>query len=110
MRVFLAILLRCALAFGLALAPVANALDMAAMGSGKEDMPSCHIPVQQQQTPDGQSGHAASQCHCVMVIGLPANAAVATHPGNQSDHPQTAQRLGLGLTAVPEIPPPQALS
>ncbi|MDP2433573.1 MAG: hypothetical protein Q8O33_16335 [Pseudomonadota bacterium] len=108
MRVFLAILLRCALAFGLALAPVANALDMAAMESGKEDMPSCHTPDQPQQTPD--SGHAASQCHCAMAICLPASAPAATHSGHQSDHPQTVQRLALGLTSTPEIPPPQPLS
>ena len=110
MRVFLAILLRCALALGLAFVPVANALSMAAMAASHEELPSCHASVHPPQDTNGKNGHAAGQCHCAMAICLPATVCAVTHPGHPSDHPQTARRLALGQISIPEIPPPQPLS
>jgi hypothetical protein len=105
MRDFLALFLRCALAFGLAFVPVANAVNMAAMDAGREDRPPCHAPVQKHQ--DGKCSHAASQCHCAMSACLPAELTSATPTPPPSDHPQTARRLALGLTSLPETPPPR---
>jgi hypothetical protein len=105
MRDFLAILLRFALVLGLAFVPVANARNMAAMAADQEDRPPCHAPVQQH--PDGKCCNAASQCHCAMAACLPAGLASATPTPPPSDHPQTARRLALGLTSIPETPPPR---
>jgi hypothetical protein len=105
MRDFLAMLLRCVLVLGLACVPVANAMHMAAMAADQEDHPPCHAPVQ--QNPDGKCCHGASQCHCAMSVCLPANIAAAAPTPSASEHPQTARRLALGLSAVPETPPPR---
>lgn len=110
MRVFLDLLLRCVLAFGLVFVPVSNAMSMAAMAASHEDPPSCHASVQAQQNTDDKNAPAASQCHCAMAICLPTDAAAVTHPGPPSDHPQTVRRLDLGQVSIPEIPPPQPLS
>ncbi len=109
MRVFLIILLRCVLALGLGFTPVANALSMATMAASQEDHPPCHAPVQQH--PDGKCCHAAGhQCHCAMSICLPADVAAVTPGTPPSDHPQTAHRLVLGQTSLPETPPPRLMS
>ncbi len=107
MRAFLALCLRCVLVLGLGFTPVANALNMATMAASQEETPPCHAPIHQPHHADGKGCNTAGQCHCAMAICLPAAVATGTHAAPPSDHPQTAHRLVLGQTFIPETPPPR---
>lgn len=110
-RSFLILLLRCVLAFGLAFTPVANALNMSRMAVSQEARLPCHEPAQQQSEPaDASCCASASQCHCAMATCLPADVAIVPLAFLLPDHPQTVRRLNLGLSSLPETPPPRPLS
>lgn len=123
MRRVLILFLRILLAFGLAFVPVANAFNMAAMTrctEGQDQAPSCHMSGHMsghssdhsQPGPDDKCGHGgtAHQCHCAMATCLPATAVIVVRASLPSDHPQTARSLALGLSAIPDTPPPRPLS
>jgi hypothetical protein len=109
-RSFLILVLRCVLAFGLAFTPVANALNMSRMAISQEDRLPCHEPAQQQaEAADASCCPSPSQCHCAMATCLPADVANVSSPSPLPDHPQTVRRLTLGLSSLPETPPPRPL-
>lgn len=106
----LTLLLRCALALGLAFTPVANALNMSRIANHQEHRLPCH-EVEQQQTgaTDASCCAPVGQCHCAMATCLPTEVAIVPVPSAIADHPQTVRRLVLGLNALPETPPPRSL-
>lgn len=112
LRVVLAVLVRLALAMGVAYLPVANAFDMAAMDVSPQDAPMpCHMPDHGKAAPDGKCCQGGGgHCHCAAASCLPASISLAGHPPLPSDHPQTARALDLGAAAIPDTPPPRPLS
>jgi hypothetical protein len=110
MRLVLILFLRIILAMGLAFVPVANAFSMAQMAQSREDHPPCHPHTHQHKSPESKCCHgAAGQCHCAMASCLPAAGDIVTRASLPSDHPQTARRLALGVSSIPETPPPRTL-
>lgn len=110
-RSFLILALRCVLALGLAFTPVANALNMSRMATNQEDRLPCHEPAEQQaDAADSSCCNSASQCHCAMATCLPADVAIVPPAFLLPEHPQTVRHLTLGLSSLPETPPPRPLT
>lgn len=106
MRGFLIMFLRGVLVLALAFVPVANAMNMAAPVADHQDVPPCHASADQQPSGD-KCCQSAVKCHCAMTSCLPAADVDQAASHSLSEHPQTAPRLLLGLSSLPEIPPPK---
>lgn len=109
---WLAALIRFLLVCGLACAPLAQPMAMAALAAPQADAAPSGCPHHAQAAPaPAKPGDCCykkgSPCHCAMALALPTAALPMPAP-TLSEPPHSAARLSVSRLPAPEPPPPRA--